>query len=50
MVLQKNETLTSLQVNGNKIGRKGGMYFAQALQINTTLEKLDLGDTDLVRQ
>ena len=27
---------------------KGGMFFAQALQINTTLHHLDLGDTDLV--
>ena len=25
------------------------MYFAQMLQINTTLQALDLGDTDLVR-
>lgn len=36
-------------MNGNKIGNKGGMYFAQALQINTKLRELDLGDTDLVR-
>ena len=27
---------------------KGGIFFAHALQINTTLHHLDLGDTDLV--
>ena len=27
---------------------KGGIFFAQGLQINTTLHHLDLGDTDLV--
>ncbi len=45
---QSNETVQSLRLNGNKIGNKGGMYFAQMLQINVTLEALDLGDTDLV--
>ena len=47
--LQQNETLTALKMNGNKIGDQGGMYFAQMLQINTTLESLDVGETDLVR-
>lgn len=46
--MKKNAGLRSLRLNGNKIGNKGGMYFAQMLQINTTLEALDLGDTDLV--
>lgn len=48
--LHTNETLKMLRLNGNKLEtkeQKGGMYFAQALQINTTLEHLDLGDTDL---
>ena len=45
---QSHELLISLKMNGNKIGNKGGMYFAGALQVNTTLEALDLGDTDLV--
>lgn len=45
---QKNDTLLSLRLNGNKIGNSGGMFFAQMLQINATLESLDLGDTDLV--
>ena len=44
-----NETLQSLAMNGNKIGNQGGMYFAGALQVNTTLKELDVGDTDLVR-
>ena len=40
-----------LRLNGNKLEtkeHKGGMSFAQALQINATLQHLDLGDTDLV--
>lgn len=37
-----------LRMTGNKIGNKGGMFFASMLQINSTLEKLDLGDTDMV--
>lgn len=45
---QKNAGLRALRLNGNKIGNRGGMFFAQMLQINTTLEALDLGDTDLV--
>ena len=35
-------------MNGNKIGNKGGMALAGALQVNTVLEELDLGETDLV--
>ena len=37
-----------MRLNGNKMGNKGGMFMAQMLQINATLESLDLGDTDLV--
>ena len=40
--------MKSLRLNGNKMGNKGGMFMAQMLQINTTLESLDVGDTDLV--
>lgn len=40
--------LKVLLLNGNKIDNKGGMSFAQALQINTTLEHLDVGEADLV--
>ena len=47
-VFQKNSTLKHLRMTGNKIGNDGGMYFAQALQINISLEDLDLADTDLV--
>lgn len=35
-------------MTGNKIENKGGMFFATMLQINSSLEKLDLGDCDLV--
>ncbi|MEE6501263.1 hypothetical protein FKM82_004114 [Ascaphus truei] len=45
--LHRNETLRSLTMTGNKIGNKGGMFFASMLQINSTLEELDLGDCDL---
>ncbi|KAL8569742.1 hypothetical protein ACOMHN_007265 [Nucella lapillus] len=48
--LHTNEALKMMRLNGNKLEskeQKGGMYFAQALQINTTLQHLDLGDTDL---
>ncbi|KAE8603999.1 hypothetical protein XENTR_v10014530 [Xenopus tropicalis] len=34
-------------MTGDKIGNKGGMLFASMLQINSTLEELDLGDCDL---
>ena len=47
-ILQTNETLKTLQLNGNAIGNDGGMHFAQALQVNDTLENLDLGHTGLV--
>ncbi|KAK7494099.1 hypothetical protein BaRGS_00014572 [Batillaria attramentaria] len=49
-MLKKNDTLWTLRLNGNKIetkALKGGMYFAQALQVNTTLLHLDLADSDL---
>ena len=47
-LFQKNDTLKSLRMTGNKIGNKGGMWFAQALQVNKGLEALDVADTDLV--
>lgn len=43
-----NETLRVLKLNGNKIGNTGGMALAGALQVNTVLEEIDLGETDLV--
>lgn len=45
---QKNKTLKYLRMTGNKIENTGGMSFAAMLQINSSLEKLDLGDCDLV--
>lgn len=45
---QVNETLGKLRLNGNKIKNKGGMVIAGALQVNTMLEELDLGETDQV--
>lgn len=35
-------------MTGNKIGNKGGMCFAAMIQVNTTVQKLDLADCDLV--
>jgi len=46
--LQTNTSLKFLRLNGNKIGNRGGLCFAQALQVNVVLESLDLGDADLV--
>lgn len=37
-------------MTGNKIENEGGMFFAAMLQINSSLEKLDLGDCDLGMQ
>ncbi|XP_020737769.2 leucine-rich repeat-containing protein 34 isoform X10 [Odocoileus virginianus] len=48
--LHKNRTLKHLRMTGNKIENKGGMFFAAMLQINSSLEKLDLGDCDLGMQ
>nr|XP_014342010.1 PREDICTED: leucine-rich repeat-containing protein 34 [Latimeria chalumnae] len=48
--LHWNQTLKQLRMNGNKIGNKGGMYFAAMLQVNSSLEELDLGDCDLGTQ
>ncbi|XP_026710505.1 leucine-rich repeat-containing protein 34 isoform X3 [Athene cunicularia] len=48
--LQRNESLVYLRMTGNKIGNKGGMSFASMLEINSTLEKLDLGDCDMGMQ
>lgn len=46
---QKNETIVYLNLNGNKIGNKGGMSMAQMLQVNNVLQHLDLGETDMVQ-
>ncbi|KAG8511484.1 Leucine-rich repeat-containing protein 34, partial [Galemys pyrenaicus] len=45
-----NKTLKYLRMTGNKIENNGGMFFASMLQINSSLEKLDLGDCDLGMQ
>ncbi|XP_021109646.1 leucine-rich repeat-containing protein 34 isoform X3 [Heterocephalus glaber] len=45
-----NTTLKYLRMTGNKIENKGGMVFAAMLQINSSLEKLDVGDCDLGMQ
>ncbi|XP_054432926.1 leucine-rich repeat-containing protein 34 isoform X2 [Pteronotus mesoamericanus] len=45
-----NTTLKYLRMTGNKVEDKGGMFFAAMLQINSSLEKLDLGDCDLEMQ
>ena len=43
-----NETLLVLKLNGNKICNKGAMAIAGSLQVNMTLEELDMADTDMV--
>lgn len=43
-----NTTLTSLSLADNSIGKNGGMAFAETLQINITLEHLNLANCDLV--
>uniref|UniRef100_A0A2K6EXL4 Leucine rich repeat containing 34 n=1 Tax=Propithecus coquereli TaxID=379532 RepID=A0A2K6EXL4_PROCO len=50
ITLNKNTTLKYLRMTGNKIENKGGMFFAAMLQINSSLQKLDLGDCDLGMQ
>ena len=47
-IQKKNQTLRYLNLNGNKIGNKGGMCMAQMLQVNFFIQHLDLGDADLV--
>ena len=43
-----NDTLRKLNLEGNKIGVFGGMAIASALQVNTTLEELNLNNTEQV--
>ena len=45
---QHNGALVSLRLTGNKIGNKGAMHLASMLQVNTTLQELDIADCDLV--
>lgn len=45
---QSNHTLLSLRLSGNKIGNEGSMHMASLLQVNDTLEELELSDCDLV--
>jgi hypothetical protein len=49
-LFKKNETLVYLNLNGNKIGNLGGMHMAQMLQVNFSLQHLDIGDTDQVNE
>lgn len=43
-----NETLKVLKLDGNKCGVYGGMAIAGALQVNMTLEELNLNNTEQV--
>ena len=43
-----NDTLKKLRLDGNKFGRIGGLAIAGALQVNTTLEELDVNNTEQV--
>lgn len=45
VVLQKNHTLTHLQLQGNQIGDRGVLYLSDALaKHNTTLEQLEIAE------
>lgn len=46
-VAQHNDTVTHLNLRGCKIGDKGNLAIASALQINTTVRWLDVGHTDM---
>lgn len=35
-------------MTGNKMGNEGAMHLASMLQLNSTLEELDVSDCDLV--
>lgn len=48
LCLQNNSTLLSLRLSGNKIGNRGAMHLASMLQVNNTLQELQLADCDLV--
>lgn len=41
-----NDTLKVLKLDGNKLQRFGGLALADALQVNTTLEELNLNNTE----
>ncbi|KAJ4445686.1 hypothetical protein ANN_12371 [Periplaneta americana] len=44
--LEDKLTLRSLRINGNKIGSEGGKYLALLLGCNSSLQHLDVGETD----
>ena len=45
---QQSSSLKSLRMTGNKIGNRGAMHLAGMMQVNATLEELDVSDCDLV--
>lgn len=46
--LQCNNSLLSLGLSGNKMGNMGAMHLVGMLQVNDTLQELQLADCDLV--
>ena len=38
-----NTSLTEINLGGNKIGVEGGKAIGEALKVNTSLTKIDLG-------
>ncbi len=46
-VLQLNRSVENLQLNGCKMGRKGGIAVASMLQVNQTVHALGLSSADL---
>ena len=45
--LQFNNSITNLQLNGCKMGHKGGISVATMLQVNSTIQQLGLAHCDL---
>lgn len=45
--LQFNKSVAKLELNGCKMGHKGGLQIASMLQVNVTIKRLGLGRTDL---
>nr|XP_023029466.1 T-complex-associated testis-expressed protein 1-like [Leptinotarsa decemlineata] len=46
-MLKLNESLKKLDISNNWFGEEGGEYLVQAMRINTTLEWLDVRETDI---
>ncbi|XP_018564123.1 T-complex-associated testis-expressed protein 1 [Anoplophora glabripennis] len=50
LMLKMNDTLKRLELSSNWIGEEGGEALLQGLEVNTTLEYLDIRDTDVTSE